>query len=570
MNIGLPLEHEFGEETGPEVGTFDAALELASMDTFMGGLARDTALDDMGGKILSPADLNEKYTDVQTPFNQPMSEVAAFHLNEEGKKRNALSRKIQEGPRGSTYNAAVNIGAGIVAHALDPVEFGVGAFTGMGLTAIGASVAKHAGVAAMLGSKGAMPLFEAANFLATKGGNKGLAGVAFDMAEGVIGNAALEPAMYAQQKRAQLDYSLEDAFVSVIGGGIAAPAAMFGIKKTWGGLFNKSNAATGLAVKTAVGQVQEGIRPDVSLVNKAHDNFIFNEPPKGVKLGEVRGDYRFQPVDVSKVSERSFFVAGIPEDKRVIGEFFGDGTYATDNPNFANNLAAHPMEDVHVDVREIRLSPEAKILDASLPNKEMLDSFVTSLEDGPLKSAIKDAQSLGEAWTKIRNRIDMDLTDADANRLLGAVKSAGYDGIAMSDDVHGHNTLHVFPESHAKMVEVGQFQPDSSAVPRMNETDLANVQSSLRTPENQLGFDMETHKATKDFILDESMKSKDVNALKADTEARLKSFEELAERGLLDEDSRKELEAIRESHQTVDERESLISDYADCLLNIGA
>lgn len=557
-NIGLPLEYDFGQETGPDVGQFEAAFELAQMDTFVSGWARNSALDDLGGKVLPPEELNEKYPFVQKKFTKPMSETAAFLLNEEGMKRMALQEKISQGAGNSLYAQATSLGAGIVAHMLDPVEFGVGAFTGYGLSAIGARVA---------GTTGYTALQKVGSALAGEGSN--LARFSAQAAEGIVGNIALEPFMYEQQNRAQLDYTVEDAFVSVVGGGIAAPTAMFGLRKTWGGLFNKSDAATGLAVKTAIGQTQEGFRPNVDLVAKAHDDFIFKEPPKGTKLGEVRSEYRFEPLDPAKISERKFYVAGIPDDRRIVGEFFGEGTYATDNPNFANNLAAHPMEEYPVDVREITLPPEAKIIDGNLPNKEILDIAVASLPEGPLKKLLWNETSLPEAWQKIRHHIDLDLTDADAKLFLDTLGNR-FDGIKLQDDIHGHNTLHVFPKAEHLISESSRFSPDKAALPKLDEVELSKVRDTLRSPENQLGFDEETWKQTKDFILDEELKLAEIESLKADTSDRIKQFKELADAGLLDAESKAEIERIQERQANIEQLNKAAEDFANCLATVGA
>ena len=559
MNIGLPLNQQYGEESGPDMGTFEAAFELAQMDTFVSGWARNTALDEMDGpnaKKLPPEELNEKYPFVQKAFTKPMSEVAAFHLNEEGKKRYALQQKIAQGPTGSLWNQAVNLGAGVVAHAMDPVEFGVGAFASMGLSAIGSLAA------------GSKYVYGGAKTIAQTMAGGGTAAGRFgaEAVEGILGNLALEPFMYNQSNRAQVDYSVEDAFVSVIGGGIAAPAAIFGIRKSWGGIMGKSKSASGLAIKTAIGQTQEGLVPNVDLVAKAHDDFIFREPPKGVQLGEVRSSYRFEPMDVTKANEKVFYVAGKPEDGRVIGEFFGEGTYATDNPNFANNLAAHPMEDFNVDVREIRLE-NANLLDANLPHKELLDQIVESVPSSRLKEILKEAGSIQDAWSKIRNRIDLDLNDSHAKLFLEEIRHRGFDGVALTDSVKGHNTVHLFPGTEGKAIETAKYRPDHKSVPSLDQAELDTIRDQIRSPENKIGFDAETWKRTKDFILEEEQKFTDINALDADTEARLKSFEDLAERGILDPETKAELEAIKARRTNEKSFPEAIEDFANCLFS---
>lgn len=553
---GLPLSQEYGKETGPEFGTFEAAYELATMDTFVTGWARNTVLDDFDSpdaKKLSPDELNSKYQFVEKPFTKPMSEVAAYHLNEEARKRQSLQQAISNGPKGSVYNQAVTLGAGIVAHALDPVEFGVGAFAGMGLSAIGSSVAASA--------KSYGIVKTAAEAMA--GGGTAFGRFGAEAIEGVVGNLALEPFMYNQSSRAMVDYSLDDAFISVIGGGVAAPAAIFGVRKSWGGLMNKSKSATGLAAKLAVGQVQEGISPNVDLVAKAYDDYTFKSPPEGTKLGEVRSQYVFDPMTPDKVNEKIFYVAGNKEDGRIIGDYFGEGTYATDNPNFANNLATNPMEEFAVDVREIKLS-DANILDASMPNKDLLMAISESVPSSRLKKILGEVDTIKDAWQKIRNRIDVDLNDSHAKVFMEALKQKGFDGVSMTDNINGHNSLHIFPLSESKITETARFSSDQLSIPKLDSTELDATMANVRSPENQLGVDLETLRDTKNFILDEDQKFTDTKALENDTLQRIKNFEELSQRGLVDADSMAEIKASSERISNIQKLKEVVEDFVNC------
>lgn len=553
---GLPLSFEYGEETGPEFGTFEAAYELATMDTFVSGVARNTVLDDFDSpdaKKISPEELNSKYPFVEKPFTKPMSEVAAYHLNEEAKKRYALQQAISNGPKGSLYNQAVTLGAGIVAHALDPVEFGVGAFAGMGLSAIGTSVAASAKSYGIVKSAAQ----------AMSGGGTAFGRFGAEAVEGVVGNLALEPFMYNQSNRAMVDYSLDDAFISVIGGGIAAPAAMYGLRKSWGGLMNKSKSATGLAAKLAVGQVQEGLSPNVDLVAKAYDDYTFGNPPDTATIGEVRSNYVFKPLDTNKVNEQVFYIAGNKEDGRVIGDFFGEGLYATDNPNFANNLAANPLEEFAVDVREVKLT-DSKVLDGNAPNIELLKAINDSISNTKLKNILENSTTIKEAWQKIRNRVDIDLTDSDAKMFIQAIQQNGFDGISMTDNINGHNSLHIFPEAEAKITETARFSSDKLSIPKLKNEELDATMSNLRSPENMLGADIETLNATKNFILAENEKFVDTNELETDTLQRIQNFEELSERGLIDSESMKEIKTSKERISNIQKLKEVVEDFVNC------
>jgi len=559
--IGLPITEQYGEETGPMVTPFEAAFELASMDTFVSGFARNTALDELDGPTstkLAPEVLNEKYPFVQTPFKKPMSEVAAFHLNEEGKKRRALEEAITKGSSSSLYSAAVGLGAGIVAHALDPVEFGVGAATGMLLSGAGTLVAASSSRSIYGGVR------QGAKLLARQGTTAGEK-FAFQATEGIIGNAALEPFIADQSTRAMIDYDLQDSLVSVIGGGIAAPTAIYGLSKTFGGLFNKSKTASKIAIETAIGQTKADIAPNVDLVNKAYDDYIFKAPPREAKVGEVRSGYKFTPLDVSQKQEITLYSAGRKEDGRMIGEFFGEGVYTSDNPNFINNLAAHPMEEFPTDVIELKIS-EANLLDYKAPNKDLLLDLASTVEDKNIKKILSSSEYFEQAWSTIRKRADSDLGDEQIKGLMKEVKARGFDGISISDSNLGHNAIHIFPEAEAKLSESAKWSPDMNSIPKLNEAELAQATSDLMKPSSKIGFDPEIEKL-KDFQLGPEVRALEVDHLKNNVDSLIQSMDDLKTNNLLDTSTIKELESVKAKTKAITSIPEIIEDFANCLLS---
>lgn len=534
----LPINQQLSEDQGPQIGTFEAAYELASMDTFMGGLARNTALDEMDGPTaakLSPDDLNEKYKDVGVPFTKPMSEVAAFHLNEEGRKRNDLQRIISEGPKGTFYNQAVNIGGSLVAHALDPVEFGAGALTGLGIKGVGALIN---------GSKAAA----SSSLLAKAGQVMSGEGFVVEAADGILGNAVLEPFMYQQQNRAQVDYGIEDAFISVVGGGLAMPV----LKKAFGSVIGLPNSTVGIAVKNSIGQAQEGFRPTPELHAKAYNDIAFKNPPEGAPLGSVRAEYKFSPMDSSLHQEKTFYMAGASiNESKTIGDFLGEGSYLTDNPNFANNIAAHPMDDTIGDVFEVNLK-DTKLFDLDKP----LDPEVAKTLDLKTLSIDSDVKTL--------------LKNADPEFLeqfTAKMKELGFDGLSHSDSVKGHNAVHLFPESAAKIQEQGRFKPDPKAVPALNPKDVESMSTQARSRENELDFDPELDKEFAEFTMPEEFKSIEAARVEADLDDTLNRLSSIDKDGYLSAESKELLESVKQSKVERQGRLEVIKDFAACLLS---
>lgn len=539
----LPINQQLSEDHGPQIGTFEAAYELASMDTFVGGLARNSALDEMDGptaKKLSPEDLNEKYPNMGVPFNKPMSEVAAFHLNEEATKRNDLQRIISEGPKGTFYNQAVNIGGSLVAHALDPVEFGAGALTGLGIKGVGMLIK---------GSKAAA----SSTLLAKTGDALTKSGFVVEAGEGMLGNAVLEPFMYEQQKRAQVDYGIEDAFISVVGGGLAMPV----LKKAFKTVLGLPDSTVGMAVKNSMGQALEGYRPTPELHAKAYNDIAFKNP-EGITTGSVRSEYKFEPMDNALHQEKTFYMAGASiNESKTIGDFLGEGSYLTDNPNFANNIAAHPMDDSFGDVFEVRLS-ETKLLDAD-SKLDVSDDFSHMDLTEKAREVLGSAASVKQALTS--------LDEVDQKSLINALKAQGYDGLSQADSAKGHNAVHLFPESVAKIQEQGKFKPDIKAVPSLDPKEIEAMRAKARSRENELDFDPAADKEFTEFVLPEEFKSMDSARIEADMDDSLNRLASMDKEGFLSTESKATLESIKQSKMERTSRIEVIKDFAACLIS---
>lgn len=540
----LPITQQLSEDHGPEIGTFEAAYELASMDTFIGGFARNTALDEMDGptaKKLTPEELNTKYPDMHVPFNKPMSDVAAFHLNEETRKRNELQQIISNGPKGNFYNQAVNIGASLVAHALDPVEFGSGALLGLGIKGAGALIQ---------GSKAAA----SSSLIAKTGDALTKSGFAVEAGEGIVGNAILEPFMYQQQQRAQVDYGIEDAFISVVGGGLAMPV----IKKAFKSVIGLPDSTVGMAFKNSVGQIQEGYRPTPELHAKAYNDIAFKNPPEGAPIGSVRAEYKFAPMDVATHQDKTFYMAGASiNESKTIGEFLGEGSYMTDNPNYANNIAAHPMDDSIGEVFEVNLK-DTQLFD--LDTKLDVSDELSNLDLSPAaRSAIESSPSLKQALVS--------LDEADQKSVMTALKAQGFDGVSQVDSARGHNSVHLFPEAATKIQEQGRFKPDPKSVPSMDPMELEAMRTKARSRENEIGFDAAADKEFSEFVMPEEFKSMESARIEADMDDQVSRLDSMDKEGFLSAESKEILETVKKSKIERQSKIEVLKDFAACLIS---
>jgi hypothetical protein len=548
--VALPIKTDEGlVEASPNIGIFDAAFELASMDTFVAGWARSSAIEDLAKttpKTLTADEANKVYLDVEVPFSENINEAVAFHLNEEGKKRKFLQEKIAEGPGGNFYKGAVGLGAGLIAHALDPVEFGAGALGGMALTELGTIAAA---------GKFGKSAVSAGQFI-SKGG------IGKEIVEGIATNAVLEPVMYNYSKEAQVDYSVSDAFTSVIGGGIAGPLAIGGARKGISYLSKISPTAFGLSIKTSIAQLENGKIPTPSAIV---DNYkkLLHQTPEMTPKGTVRSEYEFKPLDNITAKESKFFASPVkPGDlesgTRVLGDYHGDGFYLTDNPNIANNSATHPMEEMTSDVFEMDIK-DLNITDAAEPNKILLDSLDI---DPTIKSVINSVDNIKDAQIYINDAIDNGILDeTDYDTFMQAINKSGIDAIKDTDNVAGQNSLFVFKDSSSKLKQTARFDSDIKSSPKLSKKDLDEIKNTQK----DFGVDTEYKKEfdnfeskTTDIPFDEKVKAVD---------NYMANMEELANNKLLDEDELAAFNELKEASKDSKEILAIAEDYANCLLS---
>jgi hypothetical protein len=554
----LPIEQQFVEDSGPDIGTFDAAFDLAMMDTFATNVAR-SGLDTFGisgsldelekttRKVLSPEEANNLYTDVEKPFSQPINEAVAFHLNEEGKKRKLLQQKISEGPGGNFYKGAINLGAGIIAHALDPVEFGVGAFAGMGLGALG-------GVAAA--GKFGQSAIKAGQVL-SKGG------FAAEAAEGIVGNAILEPAMYQYSQEAQVDYTVEDAFISIVGGGLAAPVAIHSAKAGFNQLKKISPNSFGLGIKTSIGQFHAAKIPEPELIYKHYKESMYKQSTS--PEGSVRANYSFEKRDAITLKENSVYMTpSAPDDissnSRVIGDYMGDGYYMTDNPTLANNMATNPLEEMTSNVFEMDIK-ELNIKDADMPDRAFIDSLDLPKQ---IQDILYEVDSIKDAQNYIRNAIDEGvLDDTDFDLFMESVKNQGVEGLKFTDEQNGHNGLFIYPESISKAKELNRYDADTKNTPMPDRDTLR--QEAKKAEENVFEHDKAAQKEF-DSLPDPKDVTPEERKLYLDN--TLKTLEDMEALGLItDPDELAVIKQIKESQTKDQELLEAAEAFANCKIS---
>lgn len=574
MGIGLPIgKIETVPDSGPDIVS-EASAELAGMDTFTANYARSgfdvpfidadwekgaiQELAKTGGKTLSPEELNEKYKNVESPFKTPTNETVAMFLDDEGKKRRELKQAIADGPGSDFYKGTVNFAQGIVAHALDPVEFGVGAAGGWAF--------KGAGV---LMSKVSPGMISKVGEYLAKG-----TGFAFDAAEGIASNAALEPYMYNSAKAAQTEYSVKDAITNVVGGGLAFPALKYVGGKGVDAFKSLPDSTKFQAMKNALGQIYAGKKPDVSVVPE-----VFHELSHGIP--EVKLDapdapkfnYEYVPKDVNELKASPVYVASkqagtLRGGSRPTGDLrFGDeGMYFTDNPHHANNIAAHPLNtDGPAGTVYQHKIEDLNLVDLDVAGREVVDQLNLSPET---KLMIEDATDVKDAYDIMVQHMedDPDLGDAPVKELFGALKEAGYDGFKYGDDVDGHNSGFIFPDSEYKAVPDGEFDSDVKSIKPIDIEKLKQKTEHLMSPENDMHFDpqlkaeMDAHAPTQDVDI-----AKDASE-KFDSLIKVVDSLEKAEI-IKDKKSLEAFKKIKENKVKGEQQIKALEEFAECMLS---
>lgn len=559
----LPLSSiddvQFAEPTPaqPELSdVFNASFELAQQDTVVTSIARNYALDELesrGGKVLTPEEANLKYKNVPVPFDKPVNELVAFHLDDEASQRNELSRRIEEGPTGS---GITNFVASSIAHLFDPVETLAGIVTGGALSVGGRLAAKSAIPAvANIGSKLAAPSGLAATF-------------GREATENFVGGMIAESYVVGSSKRAQQDYGWQDAFVNsfgsaLLGGTVSTGAkfaiSRFGAKSSLSGMAAKSDKGTELAIQGTIRQLESDRIPTPDVVEQVFVKQAYGEPNPKAAMGEVRASYVHKPLNVDAIGEVPLFTPtkmtnSLDAGSRSFGQEFGDGLTLTDNPHVANNVSGHALEEMPTSVAQIKLE-NARILDLDRP----------LLEIPELKDVVTEARTVRQYLDAVRSKIDSgETSDADFEAVNQAVKNAGYDGykLEVTDQAQPFHQIHIFPESVAKVKAEGFAKTDLDALPELDRTALQRAQDSLMEKDGDLFTDTEMRA---ELMKQEPVVIKTPENVKKELEESMQTLERMEKNGFLTDEQMASLAETKQTMEFINSREQVANDFVNCL-----
>lgn len=516
-----------GNPTESDVGYGEAALaslKLSAKDAPVFSISRilDVAEKQAEGEKISPEELNNKYGHQGYEFSYPMTESAAQFVIDEKKKRQELEQIISEGPKG-VLSTGLNFTAALLPHAVDPLNVAAGAAVG--------GVVRFAWLA-----------------------QKGKVGfVAANIAEQFIGNALIEPVSFASAAIEEREYTASQAFVNSMGGAILGTGIKFG----GGALFSKLNGKgwTGhlTAHQTALSQLLQGRKVDVSFIKED----LLNEttPIREAPL---------EKLDIkSEMTGKKFYAATfdkteVPQRFDSIGDNMGDGLYLTTSKESANGASGSKYSDKLGDVLEFDGIEKKNLIDLDEP---------ISLE---IKQALPEFLGNVKENTTLRDVID-DLRDTNReqlNQLNSELQSKGYDGYyhdnrkVLGESGRDENILMLFDKE--KVQPSNRYKADRSLVSSVSTEKMLEINKleSVRKDSPFKEYTSDLPKSSQDLLnrpleLDENVSKLDSKM--ADFEAEIEAY---AKDGHISAD---DMELIKASKQSEVELENSFMEAFRCM-----
>lgn len=242
--------------------------------------------------VMQPDELNEKYPYMGTPFAQPTSAKKAELLAKKAREDQQLS-KIANGHRESTMLEIGKFGAQLGANIIDPIGIAAGIGVGAGMTRVLAQSAIGARLTGAVGS--AKRAAEVAKNAKRLKNIEMTSNTLRNMAEGVTGNLLEEALVVAPlSQEEQQDYDAYEAVAYAVGAGIAMPAVMGGMAKTFD-YIKRNPENMDKAMYLAQQQAEQGKRVDLTEVERVAKQETLPKLEAELADMELRGTWKTQP-----------------------------------------------------------------------------------------------------------------------------------------------------------------------------------------------------------------------------------------------------------------------------------
>lgn len=558
--------------------SMSAAYDLANLDSGLGLYRRwrdMNKVEDEGGDVLMPQELNRMFPQMETPFTRPTTVRVAQEMAKRIEEKRAMEESIAKGPQGMFYGMA-RFGAGLAPHAIDPLEIGAGLVAGAGL-----------GYIAELGWAGKNAITLAMTAARPTAGQ-----LAIRLAvENAVTNAAQETAAVSMAHREGQEYTFADAMKNVALTTVAGVGVHMGgryvIGKAAGFMRGLGERAEDTGMRSAFAQTAMDRSVDVDPIIRDH---VIESSGRTTGTNRFLGAARaYTPIERFEDLHGRQLYHGSPEargsfadsTKVVIEDDFGTGIYLTDNHDVANGYAARKGSDVDGKVFEMSakedlnlinlekpLDPEGPAAEALRPVLE--ESFgkrgaELMLQDHTGKQILEGIRSNIEA-----GRLPEDMFDTVSARL----HEAGFDGYRheggqfMGVDGQRHNVVMLFdhPEHPGvdKLQEHGAVPADRDVIPEMTQEEHRQLAERLNSHKSDAMYDPVDEQALDEHLANPHQ-DPDLPQLEAELKETMDELKDLREQGFAVEDE-KVAEQVAEIKKVGDEEDFATKGMANCML----
>lgn len=606
----IPIDEEKVDvDLAPQYDMFErieAGFE-STTDTFVENVLRNRYLDELAGAgkkagrhfgVRPPEELNKMFTHVEKPFKEPTDYFVAQELNAQAlEKKKAMYRASDLGRTEQGFFSATTAGS-MIKHMIDPVEAGLDLLFGLGLKNVGMLATKanrfrnmpniknidnisqnlKMGTFSKMNAEGAMvssymPKVAKATRALGKEGTYARA-----VTEGVAANLALEPYNYYSSQRAQMDYTTQDAIISIVGGGVFFPTVIHGAKKGVNLLHGKYEA-NAVQFKSAVMDVMNDRLPNSGTVRQYFNN-IYNT--KSITdFNTLRGRYKFSRVsELSQINKQQFFVAArskvdldpvAPDHYSFDRDFGGNVIHLTDDPNIAHNMAGNEFSSKTGEVQVYDINAKNLIDgDVGMDTPHAKD-IANTIEDPDLKEIFLDATDLKEGFSDIRQYLEM--TNQSLKKLddiHDKLEKQGYDGITYTmqkeNGEANANGLVLYKNSDNRKYKTSA-KVNKAEVPKLTPKQLQEEQLRQQDPKNEINYNESIDKEVKNAIDNPVDMSEEATIKEHKTKVELikKNIEQFKKTEYLSPEQKADLEIFEQELKFAEEEESILNELADCL-----
>lgn len=543
----------------------DASFELAQLDTATILGARLKAVKDLesqGAKMLTPEEANGLYPNMPTPFKEPVNPYVAQMVSDREQEKIELQRKIEEGPQ-DAWTKAKSFGAGLLAHLMDPIEFGVGAVTGW---AVGGALAKTAWGArlaattdASLKARTALQAIEAVsgntieNTLqeaAIYGVQEGLEGIKYDPVQGMQ------------------NIAVSTFFGSIVGVGIKEGSFRLGrfLKGT------SPEADLGV-IRGERGQAEAGLKVDSTPVLEQ----MVRETDVRAEDFPGKGSYSYEKLTPESARGKKFYISSDRVDDfnldsmRNVGEQHGIGVQLTDNHLVANAASNRSMADAKGAVWEVEMDELRFLdLDEGVPIQarnlfeKALKGVVSDVDEAIAKrparellEALWNAADEGDVSPKVIQDLQAELKVHGYNAFLSdGAKVGGVDHVR-------HNVITVFDKETLRPVGVKGADPEIKVDVPADK--IREMESQYNDPRRQAHVDGEALDRLERESVDADAQAKLQAEEIADDESFFAEFDSMREQGLLEDGIAKEVDSLREFETRAKLEDTMLKAVLGCV-----